>query len=65
MHANSTHTNTTYLCHKPTALVKEVTSNFLGGDTYDCMSNVLTLNSKDNILLPWLTLARSTSCMTR
>ena len=34
-HANSTHTNTIYRCHKTTALVKDVTSNFLGGETYD------------------------------
>ena len=37
------HTNTTYRCHKPTALGKEVTSNFLDRETYDCISNVPSL----------------------
>ena len=29
----STHTNTTYRCHKATALATDVTSNLLGGET--------------------------------
>ena len=44
MHALfSTHNNTTYRCHKPTGLVKEVTSNFLGRETYECIGNVPSL----------------------
>ena len=41
----STHTNNTYRCHKETALAKEVTSNLLGGETYDCINNVPILTS--------------------
>ena len=39
----STHTNTTYRCHKPTAPVKEVASNLLGWEAFDCISNVPSL----------------------
>ena len=35
----STHTNNTYRCHKVTALAKDVTSNLLVRETYDCISN--------------------------
>ena len=41
-----THTNNTYRCHKVTALAKDVTSNLLGGETHDCISNVLSLTLK-------------------
>ena len=43
LHANSTHTNITNRCRKLTALVKEVTSNFLGRETYEWISNVPSL----------------------
>ena len=40
---DSTHTNNTYRCHKVTALANDVTSNLLGGETHDCISNVPSL----------------------
>ena len=39
----STHTNNTYRCHKVTVLAKDVTSNLLGEETYDYISNVPSL----------------------
>ena len=39
----STHTNNTYRCQKATALVKDVTSNLIGWEAYDCIINVPSL----------------------
>ena len=46
----STHTNGTYRCHKVTVLAKDVTSNLLGRETYDRISNVPSLTVSLQIL---------------
>ena len=45
-------THNTYRCHKVTSLVKDVTSNLLGGGKYDYISNVPSLT--ENMTHLWL-----------